>query len=168
MSTPAPCASKIALERGRADRSRRAPTSPSSPKSKLIELHSCDTPVARLAAAILSRHVACMSRPPPKLQTSTLWYHPSQQHGRDAYGDPRFKGATPTYVIWNLLERYTREGDLVVDPFCGGGTTLDVAREMKRRALGYDVAPTRRISCADARDAVEDGKADFVFADPPY
>ena len=25
---------------------------------------------------------------------------------------------TPAWVIWNLLERYTREGDLVLDPFC--------------------------------------------------
>ena len=41
-------------------------------------------------------------------------------------------------MIWNLLERYTREDDLVVDPFCGGGTTLDVARDMGRKALGYE------------------------------
>ncbi len=73
-------------------------------------------------------------------------------------------------MIWNLLERYTREGDLVVDPFCGGGTTLDVARDLSRRALGYDLAPTREdVFRADARDLpLEDGKADFVFMDPPY
>ena len=110
------------------------------------------------------------SKPRLKLQTTTLWYYPSQQYGDEPVGDPRFKGATPAYVIWNLLQRYTRARDLVVDPFCGGGTTLDVARELERRALGYDVAPTRpEIVRADARALpLEDGKADFVFMDPPY
>ncbi len=111
-----------------------------------------------------------MADKPLKLQTTTLWYHPSQQYGDTPKGDPRFEGRTPAYVIWNLLERYTRPGDLVVDPFCGGGTTLDVARELDRRALGYDVAPAREdIFRADARDLpLEDGKADFFFLDPPY
>lgn len=106
----------------------------------------------------------------PRPQTTTLWYHPSQQHAEDRMGNPGYRGATPSYVIWNLLQRYTREKDLVVDPFCGGGTTLDVARSLERRALGYDVAPTRDdIFRADARKLpLEGGKADFVFMDPPY
>jgi len=110
------------------------------------------------------------SKPALKLQTTSLWYYPSQQYGGEPQGLPNFKGATPSYVIWNLLTRYTREGDLVVDPFCGGGTTLDVARELGRRALGYDVAPRRDdIFRADARSLpLEDGKADFFFMDPPY
>jgi hypothetical protein len=106
----------------------------------------------------------------PKLMTSTLWHHPSQQYGGKPFGDPRFEGRTPAYVIWNLLTRYTRAGDLVVDPFCGGGTTLDVARDLGRRALGYDVAPAREdVFRADARSLpLEDGVADFFFLDPPY
>ncbi len=110
------------------------------------------------------------SRREPKLQTTTLWYYPTQQLEGARHGDPRFEGRTPAYVIWNLLERYTREGDLVVDPFCGGGTTLDVARDLGRRALGYDVAPAREdVFRADARALpLEDEKADFVFMDPPY
>ncbi|MCE9596086.1 MAG: DNA methylase [Planctomycetes bacterium] len=109
-------------------------------------------------------------RPQIKLQTTTLWYYPSQQYSDTPMGDPRFEGRTPAWVIWNLLERYTREEDLVVDPFAGGGTTLDVARDLKRKALGYDIAPTRPdVFRADARKLpLEDGKADFVFMDPPY
>ena len=114
-----------------------------------------------------------MMKPPstPRPQTTTLWHHPTQQLAPGTrHGDPRYEGRTPAYVIWNLLERYTREGDLVVDPFCGGGTTLDAARDLERRALGYDVAPTRDdIFRADARALpLEDEKADFVFMDPPY
>lgn len=109
-------------------------------------------------------------KPALKLQTTSLWYYPSQQYEGAPQGTPSFQGATPSYVIWNLLERYTREQDLVVDPFCGGGTTLDVARDLSRRALGYDLAPTRPdIFRADARSLpLEDGVADFVFMDPPY
>ncbi len=103
-------------------------------------------------------------------QTTTLWYHRSGQYGDTSLGRPAYEGATPSWIILNLLERYTREGDLVVDPFCGGGTTLDVARSLERRALGYDLAPVRDdVFRADARKLpLEDGKADFVFMDPPY
>lgn len=85
-------------------------------------------------------------------------------------GIPAYPGSTPAYLIWNLLQRYTREKDLVVDPFCGGGTTLDVARSLQRRALGYDLQPQRPdIFRADARKLpLEDAKADFIFMDPPY
>jgi SAM-dependent methyltransferase len=53
---------------------------------------------------------------------------------------------------------------------CGSGTTLDVARDLGRRALGYDIAPYRDdIFRVDARKLpLEDAKADFVFIDPPY
>ena len=111
-----------------------------------------------------------MHRPKLQLQTTSLWYYPSQQYSDEPLGSPGFEGRTPAWVIWNLLQRYTREKDLVVDPFCGGGTTLDVARSIDRRALGYDLAPTRDdVFRADARSLpLEDEKADFVFMDPPY
>lgn len=111
-----------------------------------------------------------MPKPPLRLQTTTLWDYPSQNYGQTTQGDTAYRGATPSYVVWNLLQRYTRPGDLVVDPMAGSGTTLDVARDCGRRALGYDVQPTRKdIFRADARHLpLEDAKADFVFADPPY
>ena len=107
---------------------------------------------------------------PPKLQTSTLWYYPTQQHTDVPLGDPRYEGRTPTYVLWNLLERYTREGDRVLDPFCGGGTTIDVAKSLGREGIGFDVQPHRNdIGYADARSLpLEDESVDFVFCDPPY
>jgi adenine-specific DNA-methyltransferase len=112
-----------------------------------------------------------MPKPPIKIETTTLWDYPSQHYDRkleELQAD--FEGATPAYIIWNLLQRYTKPKDLVVDPMCGSGTTIDVARDLGRRALGYDLAPTRKdIFRADARKLpLEDGKADFVFIDPPY
>ena len=117
-----------------------------------------------------TRNVKPHQHQPAKMQTSTLWYHPSAQYGDEVMGVRGYEGATPPWVIWNLLERYTRPDDLVVDPFCGGGTTLDVARSLERRAQGYDISPVREdISRSDARCLpLEDSSVDFVFMDPPY
>jgi DNA modification methylase len=107
--------------------------------------------------------------------TTTLWEYPSQHYVSDTgpggtQGDPNYRGATPSWIIWQLLTRYTREKDLVVDPMCGSGTTVAVARELGRRALGYDLASTADgVFRADARHLpLEAATADFVFVDPPY
>jgi DNA modification methylase len=112
-----------------------------------------------------------MKKPPLHLQPTTLWDYPSQHYGPGVQGDPNYKGATPSYIIWNLLQRYTKPKDLVVDPCAGSGTTLDVARDLGRRALGYDVHPTRKdIFRVDARKLPPEltSKVDIVFIDPPY
>lgn len=110
-------------------------------------------------------------RPPLRLQPTTLWDYPSQDYGDTQQGRAGYKGATPSYIIWNLLQRYTKEKDLVIDPCAGSGTTLDVARDLNRKALGYDVHPTRKdIFRVDARKLPPEltAKVDFVFIDPPY
>jgi DNA modification methylase len=111
-----------------------------------------------------------MKKPPLTLQTTTLWDYPSQHYGEGMQGDRDYAGATPSYVIWNLLCRYTRPGDFVVDPMAGSGTTLDVAADLGRRAMGFDVSPFRGdITEADARNIpLAPQSADFVFVDPPY
>ncbi len=110
-------------------------------------------------------------KPPLVLQPTTLWDYPSQHYGDSRQGDPSFAGATPSYVVWNLLQRYTQPGQLVLDPFAGSGTTLDVGRDLERRVLGYDLTPVRRdIFRVDARHLPPEltAKVDFVFMDPPY
>jgi DNA modification methylase len=111
-----------------------------------------------------------MAKPPLVLQTTTLWDYPSQHYGDSIQGDPDYAGATPSFVIWNLLSRYTHKGETVVDPMAGSGTTLDVAKDLERKALGFDIAPFRKdIARADARKIPLPGaSADFVFIDPPY
>jgi adenine-specific DNA-methyltransferase len=73
-------------------------------------------------------------------------------------------------MIAQVLERYTSEDALVVDPFCGSGTTLDVCRQMRRRGRGFDVHPVRDdIENADARSLpLKNATVDLVFMDPPY
>lgn len=109
-------------------------------------------------------------KPALVLQPTTLWEYPSQHYGEEEQGDKRYVGATPSYVIWNLIQRYTQPGDLIVDPMCGSGTTLDVARDTGRTARGFDLSPFRPdIERADARKLpVESEAAALVFIDPPY
>ncbi len=109
-------------------------------------------------------------QPAPKIQTTTLWDFPSQHYGNEAQGSSEYIGVTPSYVIWNLLQRYTKPGDKVLDPMCGSGTSLDVCRDLKREGFGFDISPSRPdIKKADARRLpLADDSMDFVFVDPPY
>jgi adenine-specific DNA-methyltransferase len=110
------------------------------------------------------------NKPALRIQPTTLWEYPSQHYGDAVQGDAKYIGATPSYVIWNLVERYTKPGDLIVDPFCGSGTTLDVAKDTGRKARGFDLSPYRPdIEKADARKLpLEPASVDLVFMDPPY
>jgi site-specific DNA-methyltransferase (adenine-specific) len=38
-----------------------------------------------------------------------------------------------------LIRAHSREGDAVVDPFMGGGTTLRVALDLGRHAQGWEI-----------------------------
>lgn len=111
-----------------------------------------------------------LKKPPLTPQVTTLWDYPSQHYGDEEQGSQRFKGATPSYVIWNVLQRHSEPDEVVVDPFCGSGTTLDVCRDLGRKGLGFDVAPTRPdIQQADARSLpLKQRSADLIFMDPPY
>lgn len=103
-------------------------------------------------------------------QVTTLWDYPSQHYGDEEQGDKAYKGATPSYVIWNVIHRYTKPGDTVVDPFAGSGTTLDVCKDLERKGIGYDLVASRAdIKQADARSLpLKSASVDLVFMDPPY
>ena len=104
------------------------------------------------------------------LEVTTLWDFPFQSALPGRFGEPTFHGVTPSGVAWNLLARYTKPGDLVVDAMCGSSTTLDVANVLGRRALGFDITPRRTdVVRADARSLpLPDRCADLCFVDPPY
>jgi adenine-specific DNA-methyltransferase len=111
-----------------------------------------------------------LTKPPLRIQTTTLWDYPSQHYGTGMQGSSAYVGATPSYVIWNVLQRYSAPGDLVIDPMCGSGTTLDVCKDLGRKGRGFDLSPFRPdIEQADARKLpVPSGAAKVVFIDPPY
>ena len=47
----------------------------------------------------------------------------------------------PVALMRALIERYTDPGDLVLDPYCGSGTTLRAALDCGRRAIGIEIDP---------------------------
>ncbi len=106
----------------------------------------------------------------PVIEATTLWDFPTQSYGETRKGDSKYQGVTPAFIIYNMLQRYTDPGDLVLDPMCGSGTTIDVCREEDRQVIGYDISPTREdIIQNDARSIpLDSDTVDMVFIDSPY
>ena len=106
----------------------------------------------------------------PTFETTTLWDYPRQSYGKNKKGDNKFQGVTPAFIIWNMIQRYTKPGDLVVDPMAGSGTAIDVCEEEGRKVIGYDINPQHpKIIKNDSRKIpLEDNSVDMVFIDSPY
>jgi site-specific DNA-methyltransferase (adenine-specific) len=45
----------------------------------------------------------------------------------------------PEALLERIIKASSNEGDLVIDPFCGCGTTIAVAERLKRRWIGIDI-----------------------------
>lgn len=45
----------------------------------------------------------------------------------------------PVALLKNLIEIFTDEGDVVIDPVAGSGTTLVAALELNRKAYGFEI-----------------------------
>jgi len=106
----------------------------------------------------------------PPFETTTLWDYPKQSYGKKPKGNNKFQGVTPAFIIWNMLQRYTKPGDLVVDPMAGSGTTIDVCEEEGRKVIGYDINPKHpKVIKNDSRKIpLKDNTVDMVFIDSPY
>jgi len=106
----------------------------------------------------------------PPFGTTTLWDYPRQSYGKKPKGNNKFQGVTPAFIIWNMIQRYTKPGELVVDPMVGSGTTIDVCEEEGRRVIGYDINPKHpKAKKNDSRKIpLGDNSVDMVFIDSPY
>jgi len=74
-----------------------------------------------------------------RLERTTVWNFPKR--GEWAVHNNNYQGNWPPRVPRNLILKYTVEGDTVIDPFVGGGTTLIEAWLNDRRSLGIDISP---------------------------
>ena len=64
------------------------------------------------------------------------WSDIEQAAGKEALGYPTQK---PEALLERIIKASSNEGDLVLDPFCGCGTTIAVAQRLKRRWIGIDI-----------------------------
>ena len=53
----------------------------------------------------------------------------------------------PAELPVRLIRAYTFEGETVLDPFAGSGTTLVAAAQWQRPGIGYEINP---VFCKDA------------------
>lgn len=61
---------------------------------------------------------------------------PINMRARERLGYPTQK---PVALLERIISASSNEGDLVLDPFCGCGTTVHAAEKLKRRWIGIDV-----------------------------
>lgn len=74
-----------------------------------------------------------------ELQRTTVWKF--GRRGTWAVHEGRYRGNWPPQVANDLIRRYTKEGELVLDPFMGGGTTAIESWLLGRRSIGLDISP---------------------------
>lgn len=55
----------------------------------------------------------------------------------------------PVNLMMYLIEKSSKEGEIVLDPFMGSGTTLIAAKHLNRQATGIEISPEY---CQIARD----------------
>lgn len=106
-----------------------------------------------------------------------------------------YPGTFPMLVAINCIMRYSREGELVLDPMAGSGTTLVACAMLNRLGLGIDLnqeaerakekrfeivalkepklkpkLQQQRFILGDARDLrfLEDDSVDLIIGHPPY
>lgn len=121
-----------------------------------------------------------------EMECTTVWAFP--RRGAWATHTSDWRGNWSPEVVRNLILRYSKEGDHLLDCMIGGGTTaieakilnrhitcVDVneeALERTKKVLGFDVPnkSKQRIMKCDARDMkfIKDNEIDFVLTHPPY
>ena len=72
-------------------------------------------------------------------QMRSVWVIPSAKKSEKKSGS--HPAQKPLAVLKRIIEASTKEGDLILDPFCGSSTTGIQAILMKRKFIGIDIMP---------------------------
>jgi len=70
--------------------------------------------------------------------TKQIWNIPIPNKNDMAFGE--HSAIMPEEIARRCVRLYTYIGDVVLDPFAGSGTTLKVAKELKRNYVGYEIS----------------------------
>ena len=71
----------------------------------------------------------------PGVSVDNLWFNCVYRNKEERIGYPTQK---PEALLDRIIKCASNEGDLVLDPFMGGGTTMAVAEKLNRRWIGID------------------------------
>jgi site-specific DNA-methyltransferase (adenine-specific) len=97
---------------------------------------------------------------------SSVWtdIFPINSQAQERLGYPTQK---PVALLERILNASSNEGDVVLDPFCGCGTTVHAAQKLNRQWIGIDITHLA-INLIETRlyDAFE-GKAEFTVHGVP-
>jgi site-specific DNA-methyltransferase (adenine-specific) len=66
----------------------------------------------------------------------------------------------PLGVMRWIIEKYSKPGDLILDPFCGSGTTCVAAEQLGRRYIGIEISEDY---CKIARRRVQEAKDQYAL-----
>jgi site-specific DNA-methyltransferase (adenine-specific) len=66
--------------------------------------------------------------------TKSIWSFPTISAKKAGHPAP-----FPKELPYRCIQLYSYSGDVILDPFCGSGTTCIVAKETKRRFIGIDI-----------------------------
>ena len=74
------------------------------------------------------------------LSINNIWtdINPISSHANERLGYPTQK---PLALLERIISASSNPGDLVLDPFCGCGTTVHAAEALGRRWIGIDISP---------------------------
>lgn len=72
-----------------------------------------------------------------ELETTNVWSFP--ERGRWATHRGNFRGNWPPQMARNIILRYSKPGEWVLDQMCGSGTTLIECKLLGRNAIGVDI-----------------------------
>ena len=79
----------------------------------------------------------------------------------------------PEQLLGRIIRACSNEGELVLDPFAGSGTTLAVAKKLRRRYLGYELSLQYATRVRERLDAIRagdplDGAPEPLLSAPEY
>lgn len=92
--------------------------------------------------------------------TDSLWIINKRDQSGNHKGD--YHGNFIPQIPNQLMKRYTREGEWVLDAFVGSGTSLIECRKLNRNGIGIDIDPVI-LSIAKQRASTENGTSKLEF-----
>lgn len=83
----------------------------------------------------------------------TMAYPTNVLHLATECGNKNHSAAFPRALPEWFIKLFTDEGDWILDPFSGSGTSIEVAKELRRNAVGIEILPEY---CEMARENMDD------------